>query len=540
MLSNIQNLIPHWMAGKKATPPPDDLELHDIHLEFSENKDQMETIWLKVTEREKGREYHGYRVIRLLQIRSIPLEVRSDAGLLQKMRTILRGLSGARVNLAYLVAGIFEDPPLGIVQCYGVVAFAEKLEDAIQQSRHDLAVLEAGLKGQYRQIRLEPISVRVAQWLYRSLEDMPHALVAVGHPDPRENVRNQSREMINPLIGAEATQSFSLQQNEILYRGMAAIKEEFLLMVMAYAVSLDDVAGLLAGYAQETAIWASQQSGVRSASFGISLPAMLSGALADSASRAYGVSTGTADTEGSAETEGIANTEGQANTIGRTTTQGWSHTVTEGETTGTSTTNTEGTAQTTGIAHSTSSSSTKGSSSSTSGGSSHTESSGWNVGANLGFNGGKSEGIGGSLGIPGSGVNANSGSSKGMSFGLSGGRSWGEADTVMSGWSETSMSSTTNSSGTTESSSETVSSSVAQGTSQSTSRSESWGSSYAVSNSVANTNSESETVSSSDTKSQAHTRSQGDSLSSGLSRSASQGLAVGLAPSFSIARPRRR
>ena len=534
MLSNIQNLIPHWLAGKKASPPPDDLELHDIHLEFSENKDQMETIWLKVTERENGREYHGYRVIRLLQIRSIPLEVRSDAGLLQKMRTILRGLSGARVNLAYLVAGIFEDPPLGIVQCYGVVSFSEKLEDAIQQSRHDLAVLEAGLKGQYRQIRLEPISVRVAQWLYRSLEDMPHALVAVGHPDPRENVRNQSREMINPLIGAEAMQSFSLQQNEILYRGMAALKEEFLLMVLAYAVSLDDVANLLAGYAQETAIWASQQSGVRSASFGISLPAMLSGAMADSASRAYGISTGTADSEGSAQTEGVANTEGQANTVGRTTTQGWSHTVTEGETTGTSTTNTEGTAQTTGVAHSKSSSSTEGSSSSTSGGSSHTESSAWNVGANLGFNGGKSEGIGGSLGIPGSGVNANSGSSKGMSFGLSGGHSWGESNTVMSGWSETSMSSTTNSSGTTKSSSEAVSSSLAQGTSQSASRSESWGTSHAVSNSVANTTSESETVSASDTKSQSHTRSQGDSLSSGLSRSVSQGLAVGLAPSFSI------
>ena len=45
--------------------------------------------------------------MRLLQLRAIPVEVRSDAGLLQKMRAVLRGLGGAKVNLAYLTAGIF-------------------------------------------------------------------------------------------------------------------------------------------------------------------------------------------------------------------------------------------------------------------------------------------------------------------------------------------------------------------------------------------------------------------------------------------------
>ena len=86
----------------------------------------------------------------------------------------------------------------------------------------------------------------------------------------------------------------------------------------------DRIADMLAGYAQEASIWASQQTGVRSASFGISLPAMLSGAMADTASRGYGETTGSADTDGIAQTEGIANTEGKANTVGRTTTDGWS------------------------------------------------------------------------------------------------------------------------------------------------------------------------------------------------------------------------
>ena len=189
--------------------------------------------------------------------------------------------------------------------------------------------MEAALKAQYRQLRLEPLSERVGGWIYRSLEDFPYALVAVGHPDPRENTRTQ-RDMVNPLIGADATQSYSLQQNEILYRGMSALREEFMLMVLGYAVPLDRIADMLAGYAQEASIWASQQTGVRSASFGISLPAMLSGAMADTASRGYGETTGIADTDGVAQTEGIANTEGKANTVGRTITDGWSHTVSEG------------------------------------------------------------------------------------------------------------------------------------------------------------------------------------------------------------------
>ncbi|MCG2787695.1 MAG: serine-rich protein [Anaerolineae bacterium] len=505
MIAQIKSIFPNWLADKKANLPPDDLLIHTGELVPVNGKPLTDYIWLQVTERENGQEYEGYRVIRLMQIRGIPVEARSDAGLLQKMRTVLRGMSGAQVNLAYLVAGIFENPPLGIVQCYGTVSSAKNLEEANNKSKRDIAVMEAALKAQYRQLRLEPLSERVGGWIYRSLEDFPYALVAVGHPDPRENTRTQ-RDMVNPLIGADATQSYSLQQNEILYRGMSALREEFMLMVLGYAVPLDRIADMLAGYAQEASIWASQQTGVRSASFGISLPAMLSGAMADTASRGYGETTGSADTDGVAQTEGIANTEGKANTVGRTTTDGWSHTVSEGVTEGTSLTNTEGDAHTEGVAHSTSQSSTEGSSSSTSGASSHTE----------------SRSLTGSVNIAPAGV------------GLTGSYMHGWSDTTMSGWSESEMSSTTHGSGTTNSESDTKSSSVAQGTSQSVSRSESFGTSHSVSNSVANTESESETVSASDTKSNSHTQSQGSSLNTGLARSTSSGLAVGVAPSFSL------
>ena len=89
------------------------------------------------------------------------------------------GLSGCRR---------FNDPAIGIVQCYGVSAFSKNKEEAIVRSLAR-SICHASLVGAYRQIRLEPLSTEIAHWMARSLQQMPYAIVAVGHPDPRENAR---------------------------------------------------------------------------------------------------------------------------------------------------------------------------------------------------------------------------------------------------------------------------------------------------------------------------------------------------------------
>ena len=522
MIHRIHSLLPRWLRPKQTDLAPDDLVVHDAGVVFVRGQDEMDYLWFHLTERENGQVFSGYRIVRLLQLRAIPVEVRSDAGLLQKMRAVLRGLGGAKVNLAYLTAGIFGDPPLGIIQCYGTIAFDEEREVAVGKSLRDQTALEAALKGQFRQIGLSPISVRVARWLYQALEEMPHALVTVGHPDPRENARAGSRSLGNPLIaGDAASQGYSLQQNEILYRGMASLGEEFLLMVLAYSLPIKLVGELLAGYAQETSIWASQQAGVRSASFGVSLPAMLSGALAETASQAYGQSEGEAQSEGVAHTDGLASSQGHATTTGHTVSQGWSHAVSKGIAFSEGSAISDGTAVTEGHSDTSSSSHTSGSSSSTSGGSSHSESTGWNVGATAGIK--DVPIIGGLLGALGLGEPR-----------VSVGYSSGVSDGTMSGWSEAAMSSSTSGSASTDSQAETVSHGVTRSSSVTNSQSESWGTSGSVSDSIANTESQSTTLSQADTKSQASTRSVGESLSSGLGRSVSNGLSVGIAPSFSI------
>ncbi len=521
MIHRIQTLLPRWLRPKPAELAPDDLVVHDAGVAFVPGQDQMDYLWFHLTERENGQTFTGYRIVRLVQVRAIPVEARSDAGLLQKMRGVLRGLGGAKVNLAYLTAGIFGASPLGIIQCYGTISFDENRETAIQKSLRDQTALEAALKGQFRQIALAPVSVRIARWLYNALEEMPHALVTVGHPDPRENSRSQSH-LGNPLIaGDAASQGYSLQQNEILYRGMASLNEEFLLMVLAYSVPLNLIGSLLAGYAQETSIWASQQTGVRSASFGVSLPAMLSGALAESASRNYGHTSAEAHTDGIAHTDGQADSTGHATTLGHTTSQGWSHSISKGIATSEGTAISDGTAVTDGHSETSSSSQTSGHSSSVSGGSSHSESTGWNMGATAGIK--DVPIIGGLLGAVGLGEPR-----------VSVGYSSGESNGTMSGWAEGSMSSSTSGHASTDSHAETVSHGVTKSSSVTHSESESWGTSGSVSDSVANTESQSTTLSQADTKSSALTRSTGESLSSGLGRSVSNGLSVGIAPSFSI------
>jgi len=93
-------------------------------------------MWFQVREHEGGKDYHEYRAIRLMHLASIPLNVRSDQGALAKMRTVLRGLYNAKVDIAYLVAGIYHPQRLGIVQCYGAVGRGATKDEAAAHAIH--------------------------------------------------------------------------------------------------------------------------------------------------------------------------------------------------------------------------------------------------------------------------------------------------------------------------------------------------------------------------------------------------------------------
>ena len=517
ILDQLSDKIP-WLRVKGDLNIPNDLEVEGTELHFNE-KNELDYLLFQVTEREGGKVYEGFRAVRLLQLRYIALEARRDAGLLQKMRTVLRGLYGAQVNLVYLAAGVFKNPRIGIVQCYGVSVFSPQKEEAVQHSLRDLTALRAGLVGAYRQIRLEPLSTDVAQWLARALEQMPYAIVAVGHPDPRENARGGDSSQRDPLTsGTQSAQQFTQQQNELLFRGMSSLEEEFLLMLLTNHVPLTDITQMLAGLLEDISVYASRQLGTRAASFGISLPAILTGGLAENVSRSYGTNHSTGLTTGDAATDGVANSQGQAHTTGHASTSGWAHTVGVSETDSTGTATTHGSAESQGIAHTQGTAVTDGTSHSTSSSSSasHTNSSSYGV------NGG----LGGSIAPAGVGVSANVG----------GNASWGSADGVSnsSGVSDGTMHSVTQSQSDTVSSSTTQSLANTASQGHSVSHSEAWTTSGAETNSTADTSSTAATQSHADTKSTSHSSTDGTGLGQSIGQGITAGMSVGVAPSFSL------
>jgi hypothetical protein len=189
-LCKISDWLPGLAGWIKPRPAdaldiPTDLEVEQSGVCFVDGQDELDYLWYRLREDEADQEYAGYRVVRLLQLTFLPFEARSDPGLLQKMRTVLRGLYGSKVSLLYLTAGIFQNhqSPVGIVQCYGVSAFSPTLEEACAQSRRSLAALKGAMSGAYRQIRLQPLTVRLAEWIFLSFHDMKANLSLVAdHP----------------------------------------------------------------------------------------------------------------------------------------------------------------------------------------------------------------------------------------------------------------------------------------------------------------------------------------------------------------------
>ena len=500
-IQQVSQVCPDWLRGRAAAlHVPQDLEVDQAGVEFVAGRDQMDYLWFRVTEREGGQAYPGYRVVRLLQLRYIPLEARGDAGLLQKMRTALRGMYSAGVNLVYLAAGIFSgESPAGIVQCYGVTAFDPDLEAAKTKSLKDLLALRSTLTGAYRQLRLEPINVRIADWIFSAFQRMPHALVVVGHPDPRENARGGERSVGEPIGDVDpSAQHYSLQQNELLFRGMSELREDFLFVTLTSPLSIPVIVRMLTGLAEETSTWASLQQGVRGAAFGVSLPAALVASVADQASRSYAENSGVSTTQGTAESQGLANTQGQAHTTGHASTRGWSHTVGVGESTTSGSSVTHGTSVSDGTSVTDGSSHTEGSSSMTS----HSDTFSWGL----------------------------RGSAEPVGVGIGGVVNWGSADGFSSGSSvsDSTMHSESNSHVETTSQAHTQSQATTQ------SRSESWTTSGAETDSVADTTSQSQTQSQSSTHSSAASQSSGLAAGQSIGRGLSNGLSVAIAPSFSL------
>lgn len=566
MLTDIRKRLENMFSDYKTPPPSTPIDLKVVDREFVIRDGYLDHIWYETVEEEFGRSYHQHKVIKLAMLRYLPREIREQATLVEKMRKVLRGLYNAQVHLVVLTAGIF-DPPLGVVQCYGVQAIADSRETALAEATAGFVALQAALSN-FEQSRLELLDIEKSEWLRRAFR-MPHALTVIGHPDPRETARGMSgRDRDNPLSPSTAN-VFGVQQNEYLFRGMAKTQQEFLNVVLAIPVAGEEIIAIHARVAREASRWASLQTGSKSISVGLSIPVIFSGLSSDGAGTSYGTneargvsdsegeSHGTTHTEGYARSEmdGVAHTEGHAEGVARTEgsseSVATSRTITEGHTDGefssrgvtVGTADTTGHADTVGQADTVGHADTRGSATTTttsvaqSQGQSHSAS----IGRSVGFSGNVGGDVG--VGIPGVaalGGRAGVGSNVEVSDGESVGLSWGTTTTTTSATqhsqAHTDSYAHTESRAHTESQAHTDSRAVsdAQGTSQADSQAVSTGVTRSVGTFESTTRSQVRSWADTRSHAEGHTWSQADTVSDAVSKAHAVSRALGVAQARSL------
>lgn len=74
IIGKLTEKIP-WLRTKDSLSIPNDLEVEGTELHFND-RNELDYLVFRVTEREGPREYQGYRAVRLLQLRYISLEAR--------------------------------------------------------------------------------------------------------------------------------------------------------------------------------------------------------------------------------------------------------------------------------------------------------------------------------------------------------------------------------------------------------------------------------------------------------------------------------
>jgi hypothetical protein len=464
-----------------------------------------------------GRDH--FRAICLEELTYIPRDYRRDEiNVLDKTHSGMRGLYNAHVDALYMACGIFSPRRVGIAQFYGAAAEGDDERAAAESAVNRLAAVKATLAN-FPQARTAPANLERMEWLFEFLAKAPHVLCVLGHPDPRTTVKTMGKDGSLP----EADDDLAEQQNELLFRGLAKLKENFVFQIVTEAISRRMLAQGLKLVAQQTSVVASRQRGALSAGFSIGVPLMAAlstghgSTEAGSTAHATGISDAASKGWGRSHTDSQAHTDSVANTVGgsETHTVMKSHTDSHGVADGESWGNTfsggashmDGTNQT----HTDSA------------GDTHTDSgaSSTSSGSSTGTS------YGGTLGIPGTGIDASRSDSTQQSAtestGASDAHNSGSADAAGSSQSDTTQSGWSSSSG----GSHVESSGEADTVGESFSSSRMWATTRGSADTVGSADGVSESYG------QAHGTSESDSQARGVAGSSMSGagFATGLVPS---------
>lgn len=454
-----------------------------------------------------------YRAVAFKELVTLTMDPRREnEGILGIQWGAIRGLYNAGINFVYTACGIFEPGHIGIVQLYGAAANASSEEEAAARALQ-MAESVQGSMANFAQSRMKSPDLDVMRWYVDFLTRSRNILVVLGHPDPRVKLRASGSQDGN--LPEESLNDLANEQNEILFRGMAKNRENFIFQVTSKALDRNLLADGLIRVSQAASNFASRQRGSKSISMGLGLPIVSSISQAvsggNSLSDSYGqsVSDGASHGWGNSQTDSWSHTDSQSSSHGISV----SHGVSQGVSDGTSHT----TSQADSVGHTDSTSHTVSHSTSDSSGSGSSWGNSWSASMSQGTNVGMSAilNFGGSYGI----TQGASHSAGGSSFS-----------------SHTETNGTADSTGRADSTSHTegVSNGTTHGVSSGTTDtvSESWSTSVGSSDSYGGAKGSSE--------SWGESRATGESYGQSNGRSASQalggGFSGGLAPTISMGR----
>lgn len=314
-------------------------------------------------------EFH--RCIALRELQVIPVSVREDYDLLGKQWGAVRGLHNAGVNFVYASMGIYDPDHIGIVQYFGAAGEGTTKDEAARKALNGISTVEA-VMANFPQSKLGAPNVDWLRWYLDFITSRGRNIAAIlGHPDPREGKRGSSND---GSVGDDSDSDLAQEQNELLFRGLAKLRQNFVFQVLAEHVARSRMTQTLMRVSETASNVASRRKGSIGIGFNLGIPLMAAIGQSHAEGQSAGQGTTHSIQNGVSHGWGDSHSVGKAHSEGTTVTNGTSESWGETE------------VATKGNSHSTMESNTESSMHSSSRGNGQSTGGGWNQSQGFGVN----------------------------------------------------------------------------------------------------------------------------------------------------------
>lgn len=279
-----------------------------------------------------------YRCVAFRELASVPYDVREGVDTLGRQWAALRGVYNAGVDYIYSALGIFHPQHVGVVQLYGAAGEGVNRETAAALALEGIAAVQAALAN-FPQSQTRPPDLRWIEWYLEFVtRRAKNVLALLGHPDPRASKRGLGRDGNLPDYGED---DLAEEQNEILFRGLAKLRQDFVFQVTAEHVDRQRLARTLVEVARVASNFASRRRGSINIGFSVGIPLLaalgqtVGGGQGGTQATAHSTAQGVTHGWGEARTDSHSVSVSEAWTSGGSETHAvgnsWAHSVSEGQ-----------------------------------------------------------------------------------------------------------------------------------------------------------------------------------------------------------------